>query len=59
MAFRKPWASPLFPVSRRDFLITAAILLCAVGLCLVLWLAGHVWAASTASPPRFLCWRCC
>ena len=42
MAFRKPWASPLFPVSRRDFLITAAILLCAVGLCLILWLAGSI-----------------
>ena len=24
MTFRKPWASPLFPVSRRDFLVTAA-----------------------------------
>ncbi len=40
MTFRKPWASPLFPVSRRDFLITTAILLCAVGLCFILWLAG-------------------
>ena len=42
MAFRKPWASPLFPVSRRDFLITAVILLCAVGLCFILWLAGSI-----------------
>lgn len=42
MAFRKPWASPLFPVSRRDFLVTAAILLCAVGLCLLLRLAGSI-----------------
>ena len=42
MTFRKPWASPLFPVSRRDFLITAVILLCAVGLCFILWLAGSI-----------------
>lgn len=42
MAFRKPWASPLFPVSRRDFLITAAILICAVVLCFILRLAGSI-----------------
>jgi len=42
MTFRKPWASPLFPTSRRDFLITAAILLCALALCFVLRLAGSI-----------------
>ncbi len=42
MAFRKPWSSPLFPVSRRDFLITAAILLATVLLCFVLWQAGSI-----------------
>lgn len=42
MTFHKPWASPLFPVSRRDFLITAAILCCAVGLSFVLRLAGSI-----------------
>ncbi len=42
MAFRKPWASPLFPVSRRDFLVTAAILLCAVLLCFFLRQAGSI-----------------
>jgi len=42
MAFRKPWSSPLFPVSRKDFLITAAILLCAVMLCFLLRLAGSI-----------------
>ena len=42
MTFRKPWASPLFPVSRRDFLVTAAILLCAVALCFLLRQAGSI-----------------
>ena len=42
MTFRKPWASPLFPVSRRDFLVTAAILLCALILCFILRQAGSI-----------------
>ena len=42
MAFRKPWVSPLFPVSRRDFFVTAVILLCAVLLCFFLRLAGSI-----------------
>ena len=42
MTFRKPWVSPLFPASRRDFLVTAAILLCAVGLSFLLRLAGSI-----------------
>lgn len=42
MRFRKPWVSPLFPVSRRDFLVTAAILLSTVLLCFVLRLAGSI-----------------
>lgn len=42
MSFRKPWASPLFPVSRRDFLVTAAILFCAVMLCFALREAGSI-----------------
>lgn len=42
MTFRKPWASPLFPTSRRDFLITAAILLCALALCFLLRQAGSI-----------------
>lgn len=42
MTFRKPWASPLFPTSRRDFLITAAILFCAVLLCFFLRFAGSI-----------------
>ncbi len=42
MTFRKPWSSPLFPVSRRDFLITAVILLATVLLCFVLWQAGSI-----------------
>lgn len=42
MTFRKPWASPLFPVCRRDFLVTAAILLCTVALCFILRMAGSI-----------------
>lgn len=42
MTFRKPWSSPLFPVSRRDFLITAVILLATVLLCFALWQAGSI-----------------
>lgn len=42
MAFRKPWTSPLFPTSRRDFLITSAILLCALLLCFLLRMAGSI-----------------
>ena len=42
MAFRKPWVSPLFPVSRREFFVTAVILLCAVLLCFFLRLAGSI-----------------
>ncbi len=40
--FHKPWTSPLFPVSRRDFLVTAAILGCALALCFVLRIAGTI-----------------
>ena len=42
MTFRKPWTSPLFPVSRRDFLVTATILFCAILLCSFLRSAGSI-----------------
>ena len=49
--FQKPWSSPLFPISRRDFLITAVILCCAVVLCYFLQLAGVI---EGSAPPVFV-----
>ena len=40
--FQKPWASPLFPVSRRDFFVTSGILGCALALCFFLRSAGTI-----------------
>ena len=49
--FQKPWASPLFPTSRRDFLLTAAVLLCAILLCFFLQNAGVI---EGFAPPVFV-----
>lgn len=51
MAFRKPWASPLFPFSWRDLALTAAILTCAAALCFFLQDAGVI---EGFAPPVFV-----
>ena len=51
MAFRKPWASPLFPFSWRDLALTAAIFSCAVAVCFFLQNAGVI---EGFAPPVFV-----
>lgn len=51
MAFRKPWASPLFPFSWRDLALTAGIFSCAVAVCFFLQNAGVI---EGFAPPVFV-----
>ena len=51
MTFRKPWASPLFPFSWRDLILTAGIFACAMALCFFLQNAGVI---EGFAPPVFV-----